>query len=96
VYFDGRAIQAHVFDVDGQDLFLLQSGKDPIQDAGLAPAIHPRIDGVPIAKMLRQTAPFAAMLDNIQQRVKQLQIGDADVAALAWQAISNALKLVLG
>jgi len=36
------------------------------------------------------------MLHHIQQRVKQLQIVDADVAALAWQAISNALKLALG
>jgi hypothetical protein len=36
------------------------------------------------------------MLNHIQQRIKQLQIGDADVAALAGQAISNALKLALG
>ena len=85
-----------MFDVDGQDLFRLQPGKDPIQNARLAPAIHPRIDGMPIAKMLRQTAPFTTMLHHIQQGVKQLQIGDADVAALAWQAISNALKLALG
>jgi hypothetical protein len=36
------------------------------------------------------------MLNHIQQRVEQMQIGHADVAALAWQAISNALKLALG
>jgi hypothetical protein len=96
VYFDGRTVQAHVFDVNGQDLFLLQPGKNPIQDAGFAPAIHPRIDRMPIAKILRQAAPFAAILNYVQQRVKQLQIGDADVAALAWQAICNALKLSLG
>ena len=96
VYFDGRAVEAYVFDVNGQDLFFLQPGKDPIQNASFTPAIHPRVDGMPIAKMLRQTAPFTAMLDNIQQRVKQLQIGDADIAPLAWQTISNALKLALG
>ena len=59
--FDGRAVQAYVFDVNGQNLLLLQLGKDPVQDPGFAPAIHPRVDGMPIAKMLRQTAPFAAM-----------------------------------
>ena len=36
------------------------------------------------------------MLNNIQQRVEKYQIGHANIAALAWQAISNALKLVLG
>jgi len=96
VYFDGRAVQAYVLDVNGQDLFFLESGKDSIQDAGFAPAIHSRVDGMPIAEMLRQTSPFAAMLHDVQQRVEQLQIGHANVASLAWQAISNLLKLVLG
>ncbi len=36
------------------------------------------------------------MLNNIQQRVEQYQIGHANVAALAWQAIGNTLKLALG
>jgi len=53
MYLDRCAVQAHVFDVNGQDLFLLQSGKDPIQDPGFAPAIHPGVDGMPIAKILR-------------------------------------------
>jgi len=74
----------------------LQPGKDPVQDPGFAPAIHPRVDGVPIAKMLRQPTPFAVMLHHIEQRIEQLQIGHADVPALTWQAIGNALKLALG
>ena len=52
MHFDGRAVQTHRFDVNAQDLLGLQAGEDPIQDPGLAPAIHPRIDGMPIAKML--------------------------------------------
>ncbi len=36
------------------------------------------------------------MLNHIQQRIEQLQIGHPNVATLAWQAIGNALKLVLG
>ena len=96
MHFDRGAIQAHGFDVNGQDLFRLEAGENPIQDPGLAPAIHPRVDGMPITKMRRQTAPFTAILHDIQQRVEQLQIGDVDVAALAWQAVSNALKLALG
>jgi len=94
--FDRGAVQAHVFEVNRQDLLLLEPGKDPVQDPGFAPAVHPSVDGVPITKMLRQTAPFAAMFDHIKQRVEQLQIGHPDVAALAGQAIGNALKLALG
>ena len=93
MHFDRGAVQAHVFDVDGQDLLLLQAGKDPVQDAGLAPAIHPGVDGMPIAEMLRQTAPFTAMLHHIQQSIEQLQICHAYVAALPRQAVSYTLKL---
>jgi hypothetical protein len=35
------------------------------------------------------------MFNDIQQRVEQLQIGHPDIAALAWKAIRNALKLAL-
>ena len=53
MYFDGRAVQAYMLDVNGQDLFFLEPGKDSVQDAGFAPAIHSRVDGMPIAEMLR-------------------------------------------
>ena len=93
---DDRAVQTDVIEADGHNLFGLQPGKDSVQNSRLAPAVHARVDRMPIAKMLRQAAPFAAMLNHIQQRVEPLQIGHADVAALARQAIGDALKLVLG
>ena len=95
VDFDRGAVQADVFEADGQDLLFLQPGKDSIQDAGFAPAVHPRVDGMPIAQMFGQTPPFAAMLHHVQQGVKQLQIGHAHIAALPRQAISDALILTL-
>ena len=94
--FDRGAVQTHIFHVNGQDLFRLETGKDPVQDPGLAPAVHPGVDGMPIAKVFGQTPPFAAMLDHVQQRIEQLQIGHPDVATLARQAIGNPLKLAFG
>ena len=94
--FDDSAVQAHLFDSDGKDLLLLQPGKDSVQNSGLAPAVHPRVDGMPIAEMLRQTAPFATVLHHKQQGVEQLQIGHAHIAALPRQAISYALILLIG
>ena len=95
MYFDRRAVQADPFDPDRQDLLLLQPGKDPIQHARLAPTVHPCIDGMPVAQMLGQAAPFAAVLSHIQQGVEQLQIGHAHVAALSRQTISDPLILTL-
>lgn len=95
MHFDGGAVQAHMFDSDGKDLLLLQAGKNPVQHAGFAPAVHPRVDGMPVAKMFRQTAPFATMLHHIQQGVEQLQIGYAHIAALPRQTVSDPLILTL-
>jgi hypothetical protein len=50
---------------------------------------------MPIAQMPGQTAPFAAMLNHVEQGIKELQIRHAHIAALTRQTISDALKLTL-
>jgi hypothetical protein len=95
MHFDRGAVQAHVLPADGQDLFLLQPGKNPIQHSRFAPAIHPRVDGMPVAKVFGQASPLAAMLYHIKQSIEQLQIGHAHIAALPRQAIGNPLILFL-
>jgi hypothetical protein len=84
-----------VFNPDGQDLFLLQSSKNPIQDPSFAPSTHAGIDGVPVAKVLWQASPFTTVLHHIKQGVEQLQIGHAHVATLPRQAIGYPLILIL-
>jgi hypothetical protein len=37
---DDRAIQTHRFDLDANELLALHFGKQPIEHAGLRPAIH--------------------------------------------------------
>jgi hypothetical protein len=96
MHFNGGAVQAHVLDPDRQNLFLLQTGKDSIQDPSFAPTVHSGVDGMPVAKMFWQAAPFATMLDYVKQGVEQLQIGHAHIAALTRQTISDALILSLG
>jgi hypothetical protein len=96
MHFDAGAVQAHRFDADGQDLLLLQPSKNPVQHSGFAPAVHPRVDRMPVTPMLGQSSPFATILHYVKQSVEQLQIGHAHIAALSRQAISNALKLTLG
>ncbi len=51
--FDDGAVQRNGLDLDTNDLFLLQLRKKPIQDAGLGPAAHAGVDGMPVAEPLR-------------------------------------------
>lgn len=94
--FDRRAVQTHALDTHREDLLGLQPRKDPIQDPRFAPPVHPGVDRVPAAEMLGQTTPLAAMFHHIEQSVDQLQVGQTHVAALARQAVGDAIELVLG
>ena len=86
MHLDNGTVHRHRFDLDSDDLLLLQDRKDPIQHTCLGPAIHPRIDRMPVTEVLGQPAPFAAVFGHIQDRVKHLKIGDAHVAALTRKA----------
>jgi hypothetical protein len=94
--FDRRAIQAHAFDAHGQDLLGLQPRKDPIQDPRFAPSVHAGVDRVPAAETLWWPAPLSAMFDHIEEGIDQLQVGQTHVAALARQAVGDAIELLLG
>jgi oxalate decarboxylase/phosphoglucose isomerase-like protein (cupin superfamily) len=96
MHFDRRAVQAHVFPADGQDLLFLQPREDPVQYPRFTPAIHPRVDGMPVAKLFRQAAPFAAMLHHVKQSIEQLEIAHADIASLPRQTIGNLFILSSG
>ena len=96
MHFDRGAIQTHVLDSDGQNLFLLQPGEDPVQHPRFTPAIHPRVDRMPVAKLFGQATPFATVLYHIKERIEQLQIGHTHVAALPRQAVGDPLILTFG
>ncbi len=92
---DGR-VQFYGLDLEAHDLLPLQLFKDAIQYAVLGPAIHASVEGVPVAKTLRQSAPLAPLLGYIQQRVEHLQVGKTDIASLAWKARLDTKILRLG
>ena len=77
-----RTVEADRLNADPHELLLLQFLEKTIQHARLGPAIHARIDRVPVAKAFGQATPFAAVLSDIKNRVDDLQIGDTDVAPL--------------
>ena len=91
---DHRTIQRDRFDFDANDLRALPFLEYTIKHTLLGPAIHPRIDRVPITETLWQAAPLAAMLGNVKDRVQHLQVRHANVAALLRQAMYDPLKLL--
>ena len=88
-----RAVQGHGLDFDTDDLCMLQLLKQPVQNAAPGPAVHARIDRVPIAKMPGQAAPLTAMFDYIQDGIENLKIGKAYIAPLPGQTAFNLLIL---
>ena len=95
MHFDRGAIQAYVLAVDRQNLLLLQPGEDQVQHPRFTPAINPRVDRMPTAKLLGQPTPFATMLHQVEESIEQLQIAHTHVPALPRQAIGDPLILTL-
>ena len=96
MHLDDRAVQGHRLQLEGDDLLALESGKDAVEHAGFAPAVHARVDRVPVAKALWQSAPLASLFGDIEDRVDDLKVVQADIAALSRQAVGNALILLQG
>src|ERR1700733_4241600 len=87
MHLDAGAVQRDGLDPDANDLSTLQLLEHPVEYASLGPAVHARVDGVPIAEPLWQSAPLAAVLGDVQDGIQHTQIRQADVASLQWQAV---------
>lgn len=90
------AIQRDRLDPYANDLCTLQFREHAIQYATSGPAVHPSVDRMPSAKTLRESAPLAAMLGDIKNRIEHLLVRQADVASLSRQAMRDQLILGFG
>jgi hypothetical protein len=62
MHFDDGAVEGDGFDFDADDLFVLQTLEEPVENARLTLPVHA---GVPVAKAQRQSPPFASLFGNI-------------------------------
>ena len=69
MHLHAGAVQGDRVNRDTRNLAALQLGKDAVEHARLAPAAHAGVDGVPVAQVRRQTAPFAAVLEHVEYGV---------------------------
>jgi len=92
---DGR-VQRDGFDADAHHLRPLQLLEHPIEHAQLGPAVHARVDRVPVAEALGQAAPLAAVLGHVEDGIEHVQVAHADVASLPRQAVLDDGELFCG
>jgi len=59
------AVEAQGLDPDPDHLLPLQVLEHAGRDAVLRPPVHARVDGVPVAEVLRQATPLAAVLGHV-------------------------------
>jgi hypothetical protein len=96
VHLHDGAVDGQGFHLDADDLFLLQRREDAIKHPGLRPPVHSGVHRVPPTEPLRQAAPLASMLGDIQDRVQHIQVRDRDIPTLRRKAPFDAPKLLFG
>jgi hypothetical protein len=74
----------------------LQGLEQAVQNARHRPPPQARVDRVPVAEPLRQGAPFAAVLGDIEHRVDDIEIGDPHVPSLDRHQRADHFMLVFG
>ena len=93
MHLDDGAVEADRLNLHADQLLMLQLLEKPIEYAGFRPAIHARVNGVPVAEAPGQSTPLAAVLRDVQDRVDDLQVTERDVAALYGQKRLDAIEL---
>jgi len=82
MHLDAGAVQAQRLDPDADQPVPLELLEHPVEHAVPGPAAHPHVDRVPVTEPLRQAAPLAAVLGDVEDGVEHLQVQQTDVSPL--------------
>src|SRR5580658_2821371 len=89
-----RTVQTDRFDLDADELLALQLSEESIEHSGFGPAVHARVDRMPVAKALGQGAPLTAVLCDKQNRINHVEVLMRDIPPLSRQMWRDARVLV--
>lgn len=79
MHLDASAVQGNRFEFHPNDLVGLERSNTRSSTPALVQRFM-RVDSVPVAESLRQPAPFAAVLGNVKDRVKHIQVDELTLA----------------
>ena len=82
---DAGAVEAQHLDAPVDQMQVPQRSEQPVEYAHLGPAAQPGRDHFPFAEVLKQGAPFAAVLGNAEKRVDEDDVRNPHISALYRQ-----------
>ena len=85
MHLGAGAVEAEADRVPAGRMQFPERGEQPIEHAAARPAAEPGVDRLPFSEALRQGAPFAAVLQDVQYRIDEDDVGNAHVPALNRQ-----------
>ena len=96
MHFHRGAVQRADLHLDRNDLHRLHRFKDTRQNSLSGPPAHPRINRVPVAVLLGQSAPLGTILRNVKDGIEDFQIAVGQAAAMLGKAMGDAIIVLLG
>ena len=85
MHLDAGAVEAEALRVLADRLLLPERREQPLENAAAGPAAEPGVDRGPFSEALRQGAPLAAVLQDVNDRVDEVDVGNPHVSALNRQ-----------
>ena len=96
MHLDNGTVQTPRLDLDAHELLMLQFLEEAIENASFGSSVHARIDRVPVAETLREAAPLAAVVRDVQDRVDHLKAGKRNIPARYRQKCLYPTELLQG
>ena len=82
MHLGAGAVEAEAVRVLAGDILLPERGEQQLEHAASGPAAEPGVDRLPFSEPLRHRAPFAAVLQDVQDRIDESDVGNPHVPAL--------------
>ena len=82
MHLGAGAVEAKALRVLADRLLLPEHGEQPLEHAAARPAAEPGVDRLPFSEALRQGAPFAAVLQDVRDRIDEVDGRNPHVPAL--------------
>lgn len=96
VNLDACAIKRYDVNFNENEPFALQSFKNFCKSAVFTPSVHSSIDGVSVAEFFWETSPLATIFRDIEYPIKDIEIVQRNVSALAGKAVGDAFIVFFG
>ena len=93
---DNSAVKRKNLDFDGNEPLALKPLKNSGEGAVFAPAVHPGINGMPVAEFFWETPPLAAIFRDVEDGIENLEIIQGNISPLPREAIGDAFIMFFG